>query len=235
MNDSSAEGLSASFTDLMTSLAVIFILLLVAATNATVHKLQQERGKTADERDVLIKKLKAVLSDIGVKEIKADPRDPLGVIILLPSGLLNFVTNESEIPEKGLDFLQGFIPKLAGVVCQTPDMVRSPVIEGYTDDTGDDLRNVALSQNRATSVADKALKILNGQDEKDYNCFLGMMSASGRGKNDLIYVNGKLDQDMSRRVEFHLRVPSSEQRNASASVAQAAGGEAQVRVNSQHE
>jgi outer membrane protein OmpA-like peptidoglycan-associated protein len=206
---------------------VIFILLLVAATNATVRKFQQARGRTANDRDKLIKRLKEAFPDI---DIKADT-DPLGVVVVLPNGLLNFVRDKPDIPVEGRAYLQRFIPRLAGVVCARPDTVRSVVIQGYTDDTGPDLHNVVLSQERASAVAEEALTILTQADRKDYACFLGMMSASGRGKNDLIYIDrqkDKVDEDRSRRVEFHLRVPSFEQRDAQKSIRQAAGSQSQV-------
>jgi outer membrane protein OmpA-like peptidoglycan-associated protein len=211
MNESSADSLSASFTDLMTSLAVIFILLLVAATNATVHRFQQEKGKTANDRDDLVKKVQEAFPNI---DVKGDPRDPLGVIVILPQGLLNFEFDDDRIPDEGEQFLGEFVPKFAQIVCATPDTVRSVVVEGHTDEVGKDLHNVELSQRRATAVAKDTLTILTERDQRNYPCFLGMMSASGRGKNDLIYLNGKLDEAKSRRVEFHLRVPSFEQRNA---------------------
>jgi outer membrane protein OmpA-like peptidoglycan-associated protein len=225
MNESSSESLSASFTDLMTSLAVIFILLLVAATNSTVHRFQQVKRKTATDRQALIKRLQVAFPNL---DVKADPNDPLGVIIVVPQGLLNFVIDKAVIPEPGQKFLQNFIPALAGVVCTVPHMVRSIVIEGYTDASGTDLINVRLSQDRATSVAMATLNILTGRDPGDYSCFLGMMSASGRGKNDLVYVNGQPDPGESRRVEFHLRVPSFEQRSVQESISQATKGRAQL-------
>jgi chemotaxis protein MotB len=92
-------------------------------------------------------------------------------------------------------------------------MVRSVVVEGHTDETGTDAWNVQLSQNRATQVAEQTLQLLS-HDSKNYRCFLSMMSASGRGDNDLVRIGGQIDEDKSRRVEFHLRVPSFEQRNA---------------------
>jgi hypothetical protein len=62
-----------------------------------------------------------------------------------------------------------------------------------------------------------------------------MMSAGGHGDNDLIRIDGKVDEDKSRRVEFHLRVPSFEQRNvilprAAAPVLKAAGEDAQIEL-----
>ena len=222
MSDSSSENLTASFTDLMTSLAVIFILLLVAATNATVHQFQQEKGKSTNEREGLIRRLQQTFPGL---DVKADPHDPLGVIVVLPEGLLNFVKDKADIPDPGREYLEIFIPKLAQVACSKPEFVRSVVVEGHTDASGSDERNIQLSQDRASRVAELTLEILKG-DAKDYDCFIGMMSASGRGKNDQVSVNGQVDEGKSRRVEFHLRVPSFEQRNAVG----AASGNSQIEL-----
>jgi outer membrane protein OmpA-like peptidoglycan-associated protein len=222
MSDTSSENLSASFTDLMTSLAVIFILLLVAATNATVHQFQQEKGKSTNERDRLIKQLQQVFPGL---DVKADLHDPLGVIVVLPEGLLNFVKDKADIPDPGRQYLQTFIPKLARVTCSKTDLVRSVVVEGHTDASGSDEWNIQLSQDRASRVAELTLEILKG-DANNYDCFLGMMSASGRGKNDQISVKGQVDEGKSRRVEFHLRVPSFEQRSAVG----AASGNSQIEL-----
>lgn len=213
MSEEPVSSLSSSFTDLMTSLAVIFILLLVAATNSQVQKLKKDSEKknrgTQDKRGELLKGLKHALPGMN---IYADPDDPLAVIVLVPEGLLNFEFGKSHIPAAGQDFVKRFIPKLADVVCATSESVNSVVVEGHTDQVGSDLPNVKLSQERSMAVVEAALNALDS-DPANYGCFLRLMSASGRGKNDPRHTaTGKVDEDSSRRVEFHLRVPSFEQR-----------------------
>jgi outer membrane protein OmpA-like peptidoglycan-associated protein len=213
VSEEPVSSLSSSFTDLMTSLAVIFILLLVAATNSQVQKLkkasEKEKHATQDARGKLLNNLRHALPGM---EIYPDRNDPLAVIVLVPEGLLNFEFRKSDIPAAGQDFLKHFIPKLADVVCATSESVNSVVVEGHTDQVGPDLANVKLSQERSMAVVEAALNTL-GSDRTNYTCFLRLMSASGRGKNDPRFTAiGKIDEGSSRRVEFHLRVPSSEQR-----------------------
>src|SRR5690348_11057082 len=133
------SGLSSSMTDLMTSLAVIFILLLVAQLN----NVQQEGRQT---RDNILLKLQEKLSKELVEyreegfELTNDPKDPLGLILVVPEGLLNFAVNRADIPQPGVTFLQRVAPKLAETVCSEefrPDM-NSIVVEGHTDSTGTD-------------------------------------------------------------------------------------------------
>src|SRR6266581_3183267 len=103
-----SSDLASSLTDLMTSLAVIFVLLLVASLN----NMQQKTKQTVN--DILIK-LKEQLQEYAVSgvEVRTDPKDPLGLLVLVPEGLLQFQKNLDVIPPQGIDFLDKFSPKLA--------------------------------------------------------------------------------------------------------------------------
>src|SRR4051812_3848580 len=108
--EDSGAGLASSLTDLMTSLAVIFILLLVASLN----NAQQESEMTrSDIRAELREKLQE-FRDIKVED---DPKDPLSLWVLVPQNLLGFPFGKYEIPPQGMLFLQGFVPKLAETTC----------------------------------------------------------------------------------------------------------------------
>jgi outer membrane protein OmpA-like peptidoglycan-associated protein len=236
VSEEPVSSLSSSFTDLMTSLAVIFILLLVAATNSQVQKLKKESEKknhaTQDARGNLEKQLKDSLGSIVGMSIYADPRDPLAVIVILPK-TLNFLKGKSDILAPGQDFLSNFVPRFADVVCALPDEVNSMVVEGHTDPDGPDLFNVRLSQGRSMAVAKMSLEILS-PDVRNYGCFLHLLSASGRGKNDLVPTEtGGVDKDASRRVLFRVRVPSSEQREMQEKLRTSAG--TGTSVDSEHE
>lgn len=213
------SGLASSFTDLMTSLAVIFILLLVASLN----NAQQEGESTRNA--ILLKlqeKLETELKDYKNQgfEVKNDPKDPLGLIIIVPEGLLNFELNKSEIPPAGLHFLQLIIPKMASTMCAEEFVkeIESVVVEGHTDSSGTDDLNLPLSQARSMSVVRETLKILSleqiepatGQYRR---CFLDFISATGRGSVDpMLDSSGTEDREKSRRVIFKIRVRSLEKR-----------------------
>ena len=216
----SQNGLATSFTDLMTSLAVIFILLL-----CVTHNEAQQEGETT--RNSILAELRNELREFmqkGVK-IESDPKDPLGLLVLVPEGLLDFELNKAEIPPKGIDFLHPFIPRLANIVCDKRfrDDINSIVVEGHTDSSGPanmdkDQYNWYLSQRRSMAVVAQSLIILNekqsltsdGRTVKDY--FVKMLSASGRGSAELIKINGIENRELSRRVVFKIRVRSLEQR-----------------------
>jgi outer membrane protein OmpA-like peptidoglycan-associated protein len=234
-------GLSSSFTDLMTSLAVIFILLLVALVNnkqrelaisasevedikrrleAAERQLEAEREKSKTTRLQVLAALQqelALLSAQGV-EVKEDPKDPLGLLVVVPEGLLEFAVDRAEIPAGGNEFLRDFVPRLAKSACQYQQDLSSITVEGHADSSGTDEHNLKLSQDRSISVVRESLRVLHGgagAETPNYEgCFLDLLSASGRGRREPILVGGIEDRARSRRVVFKLRVRSFEQREA---------------------
>ncbi len=210
--DHESPGLSNSLTDLMTSLAVLFILLLVSMMNNT-----QQRAKVT--REEILAELRPKLNSFAIPEsqerIAAEPdkNDALSLLVLVPEGFLNFRTNEFEISERGQTFLDQFVPKLASTVCsdQFRNQISSIVVEGHADPRGSDEHNIVLSQNRASSVVIRCLATLKLPAERE--CFASLLSASGRGKGE---TEGKqLSEDEMariRRVQFKIRVRSLEER-----------------------
>src|SRR5437879_2554549 len=114
------SGLASSLTDLMTSLAVIFILLLVAlvnnkqrelhATQEEIERIQKqllEAAKTSKTtRETILVELRKQLADLAAKgvEIKEDETDPLGLLVVVPEGLLQFGVDQHDIPRRGQEF-----------------------------------------------------------------------------------------------------------------------------------
>jgi outer membrane protein OmpA-like peptidoglycan-associated protein len=212
------SSLSSSMTDLMTSLAVIFILLLVASLNNAQQEGEDKRNSILQ---MLLKRLQTDEYKAQGLEIKNDPKDPLGLIIVVPEGLLNFGFDRYDVPPPGKGFLQKIIPKMASTLCSDEfhsDM-ESVVIEGHTDSSGGDEHNLQLSQNRSLQVALESLRSLEAQlpaetaPGETRKCFQKLLSATGRGSVELIRdQNGNEDSGRSRRVIFKIRVRSLEQR-----------------------
>lgn len=163
MEDNDA-GLASSLTDLMTSLMVIFILLLVASLNN-----DQQQGEAT--RNAILVELQRELQSFVAQgvEVKADPKDPLGLLVLVPEGLLEFALGNDKIPQKGIEFLGGFTPKLATISCSErfKKEIHSIVVEGHTDSSGTDAINLPLSQSRSMSVVRESLKMLGDTREED--------------------------------------------------------------------
>lgn len=208
-----SSGLANSFTDLMTSLAVIFILLLCASLNNAFEEGQSTRNN-------ILEKLRKELNEYVIKGIKieADPKDPLALLILVPEGLLAFQVDKAEIPEQGIPFLISFVPKLASITCAKDfkDEISTVVVEGHTDSSGDDRHNWELSQKRSMAVVSESLDVLENIEEEDglnlKDEFQKFISASGRGSKELILIDGKEDMALSRRVVFKIRVRSFEEK-----------------------
>jgi outer membrane protein OmpA-like peptidoglycan-associated protein len=227
------SGLASSLTDLMTSLAVIFILLLVAlvnnkqqelhATQAEIDRIRKqllEAAKTSKTtRETILVELRKQLSELSERgvEIKEDEKDPLGLLVVVPEGLLQFAVDRYDIPASGQEFLGEFVPTLASVACGFKDDLTSIMVEGHADSTGTDEHNLKLSQDRSMEVVRESLKILAGRERRAIPvplepCLLDLLSASGRGRRDPFLVNGAEDRPRSRRVIFKIRVRSFEQR-----------------------
>src|SRR5580704_3735123 len=95
-----SDHLSSSLTDLMTSLMVIFILLLLVFVSHTA-------SKDAAVTDVLLKKLKQDLIPQGFQEdsIRPDPRDRNAILVIVPGRLMNFEVQKATLQEGGKNFL----------------------------------------------------------------------------------------------------------------------------------
>ena len=114
---SSSEGLGHSLTDLMTSIAVIFILLFLAFLRNEQQEIAHRKGKTETNREQLLNQLKRQLrEDVVVRE---DPDDPLTLEIVLRDDpeLLTFAYNKARVRPQGKVFLREFIPQLSDIVC----------------------------------------------------------------------------------------------------------------------
>ena len=227
----------AASNELMTSLAVIFILLLVASHNkkqqhlndshqqlnstraqfeTAQQELQKAQQRTDTTRSNILLALQQSLEVFAAQGVHADadPRDPLSLLVLIPEGLLEFAVNRDTIPPGGLAFLRRFAPKLAETLCSETfrGEISTVVLEGHTDSSGSDAINFPLSQARSMAVAQESLSVLH-PDPAIRACFRTVLSASGRGSSEpWIGADGREDKARSRRVVFKIRVRSLEQR-----------------------
>ncbi len=204
-DDNSALG--SALTDLMTSLTVIFILLLVVYLN---HSYQEVYKGSASRRERILEEL--TLSNIKVKK---DKSDPLSIIFEVKDDELQFDTNKDVIKPKGQAYLKTFVPKLTASICSPKNIneIQALQIIGYTDSEGDDEHNLKLSQDRALSILKFGLN--NSKlNNKHRECLLNLSSINGRGERNLLPIKskpGKENKNLSRRVEFQIRVKSYEQ------------------------
>jgi flagellar motor protein MotB len=200
---SGSSDLSHSFTDLMTSLMVIFILLLLVF-------LDKQASVNTTAAQSVARDLRQRLPGPNVR---LDPKDPSIVIVTIPTSALNFLPNQYQLQPNGERFLQDEMPKIASVLCagRYRSSIESIIVEGHSDSApfrGVSLEesqslNLKLSQDRSMEVVRKTLQDLSSQPAAR-TCMLEKISASGSGEQDL-----KGTPDQSRRVVLKVRVNAS--------------------------
>jgi outer membrane protein OmpA-like peptidoglycan-associated protein len=188
-------------TDLMTSVAIIFVLLFVVALQPAPVASVSADPTDPNAREMLMSQFER----LGLP-IEKDPDDPQLLLLIMPEALLNFDFGRATLRPAAEAYLQKVIPQYASAFCGPfRSLIESVTIEGHTDDVGEDRRNLRLSQERAFRVMVKAMDILQGRPEDD--CFQQITTASGRGKQDLWYgIDQRLSRDKSRRVVFKIRL-----------------------------
>jgi flagellar motor protein MotB len=210
MKESATPGfLSHAFTDLMASLAVIFILLSVVFIHNASKKRENDKEMIKDRLAEILEKNKL--------PIRQDPNDASVLMVQVGEDLLKFPVNSATLSGGGAKFLDEFAPGLAAQLCSEPvrSRIDAVVIEGHTDRSGESnvegtRRNIRLSQTRSFAVLDRALQAVQAQPDMS-ECLLKLASATGRGSRVPVEVDGKYDADRSRRVEIKIRLKSADQ------------------------
>ncbi|MBS0159193.1 MAG: OmpA family protein [Nitrospira sp.] len=222
--DSSEQSsvLTIGVTDLMTSLAVIFILLFSAYVTKVSETEAQTKVSVPDSvpevrvAKTMTEDIRGALRDHFQRfdlSLDADPTDPNVVRIVVPDALLNFEFGKGTLSAVADQFLVDAMPTYAALLCGAMrDRIDSLVIEGHTDDRGSDIYNLKLSQERSLNVMVKGLEVIKDSAPWAYRCFHEKTSASGRGRQDLVLDQSRgLDREKSRRVVFKIRLRSTEQ------------------------
>lgn len=215
------HGAAAAFTDLMASLLVVFVLLFVVALN-------KKAGDQRTLQEDLIRALRGNLHAAGLDtaNINRDSHDKNAVVIVFPDSLL-FDVGSPRMREAGARILHAATPKIAGVLCSDSlrPRLETVVVEGHTDariparSTPDEGRayNLQLSQQRSMDVVSESMKALAGSPYRD--CYLTLVSATGRGRENLLEGVDSLDA-RQRRVLLKIRLRT----DAASDVAEAVGG-----------
>lgn len=184
--------------DLMTSLAVIFILLFAASI------VQVDTGTTKPVPSRVTPVENETMEDIQTST--PESRGPNVLTITVPDAALRFDFGKSALLPLSEEFLVESIPQYVSTICGPEGQdVEAFVIEGYTDDLGDDVHNLRLSQERSFAVLAKSLDIVRDRLPWAYECFLQKAVANGRGRQDLLRNEiGYPDRNNSRRVVFKI-------------------------------
>jgi outer membrane protein OmpA-like peptidoglycan-associated protein len=213
-----AHTTTTGLMDLMTSLAIIFVLLLAASLAPQAAHDDPTDTPTPSPQAAIPEPAAPVttgahtllhehFAQFGLS-VDEDPHDPLLMRIVIPEDLLNFESGKSALTAPADRFLADMMPRYAVLVCGPLEShVDSVVIEGHTDDRGDDAMNLRLSQERSFRVMTKGLEVIERVEPTVSPCFQRLTSASGRGRQDLIvHPETGVDRNKSRRVILKLRL-----------------------------
>lgn len=186
--------------DLMTSLAVIFILLLVAYVTRVQDKHADPAGDRVAPTDMA--------PSFDPRHPPLEAKSPSVHTITVPDAAINFEFGKSSLLPTAETFISEVMPHYASLICNPGKQeVEAFVIEGYTDDLGDDIRNLKLSQERSFAVLAKSLEVIREKLPWAYECFLQKATANGRGEQNLLRNDvGQPDRDRSRRVIFKIHM-----------------------------
>ena len=118
-----------------------------------------------------------------------------------------FDVDSDELKPEAKEILKVFIPKYVETIYENyKQHISRIVITGHTDDVGDYLYNLDLSQRRALSVA----KYIVGEEIGDYKYKEDVkqsIEAIGRSEAELIKnTDGSVNRESSRRVEINYEI-----------------------------
>jgi len=201
-----------TYSDLMSGLLLVFVLLLVVAMShfaefnrkkTVILKNQEDRLKSFRELQIkLIGNLEEAFQEETVTI------DPTSGILQIGSGIL-FGENESQLRPQGQERLTRIFDAYIKVILddEFSDFIKQIEIEGHTNTNGTYLHNLQLSQQRALTV----MRVLLDHADKDRERLQKLVTAGGRSFSNLILdANGKEDQVRSRRIEIKFRLKETE-------------------------
>ncbi|WP_462410925.1 OmpA family protein [Neobacillus sp. Marseille-QA0830] len=222
-----------TFTDLLSTILLVILIIFVAViisinkeTQAMQEKMKasqieiDKQAKQIAEKEKQIEMLSYIQKDIVNDLDQEFKKQNLAISIDKDTGAIKF--SNDLLFEEGQDvikpefqqMLHQFIPiYFATLYGKYKDHIAEVVVEGHTDDKGDYMYNLDLSQRRAFSVVKYILSDEFGdfpyKDEVTKN-----ITANGRSESQLKMTNGQVDRDQSRRVEFKFRLKNSSEGTA---------------------
>ncbi len=198
-----------SIGDLMAALLLLFVLILMGVLLQLQEQVENQ-NVIVDKFDNLNEQLYKDLK----KEFKNDlPKWHATLIdttlsIRFEEPTMLFEHNSYVLKNTFKLILNDFFPRYLKVL-ERPEYyneISEIRIEGHTSSKGEYLDNVELSQQRAKNTLSYLFKSINlSQQEKDW-C-ISKLTANGLSESKLIYdKNGKEDENLSRRVEFRVKI-----------------------------
>ncbi len=223
-DDSKENDFWPSFTDLLTTILLVILLVLLGIitkeqleAKAKSEELEAQAAKIEQQEEVInylmgVKKeiIEDLIAEFAKTDLKMEIDEKTGAI-KFQNDLL-FETGKSEIRPEFKQQLQSFIPTYIDIIYgKYSEHLAEIVVEGHTDDVGQFMNNLELSQNRAFSVVRYVLSDEFGEfpykgEVKD------VITANGRSESQLKYLDEEkkeVDRKNSRRVEFKFRLKAN--------------------------
>lgn len=204
------NGYWISFSDLMSGVLIIFMLLFI-------YKILDYQNNI-ESKEAMIESLSSTRAQIITMLQEEFEKEDIDILIDPKTGAIRlseailFDYGRNELKEEGKSFLQKFIPVYVRILFsdeKIKSQVSQIIIEGHTDDSGDYIYNLKLSQERALSVVEYLIGDGFNYDYKNdlqYN-----LTANGRSFSELITnEDSTVNADASRRVEIKFRLNEEE-------------------------
>jgi chemotaxis protein MotB len=188
-----------SYADLLASLLLCFLLFFLLS-NFSNQQVMAEKDKMIQEQVGVKKSIIVKLEQAFAKEqlLKIDTQTGL---VTFGDSIL-FDTDSAQIKPEGKKLLEEFIPKYVEILLSEEfrDEVDQIVIEGHTDNTGEYLYNLKLSQNRASAV----VELIYSTEFPNFrykDMLKRVITANGRADSEPLQ-----NATISRRVVFKFRL-----------------------------
>lgn len=217
-----------SFTDLMTSLALTFILVMILILlRLQTTSISHAEIKKKVEQAFSINK--HISTDLKTEIEKLNLQGQVTVSdtgdLIFKEGVL-FDPGSSDIKHEGIDMLDSFINSYFNIILSEKykDKLESVIIEGHTDPTNNYKYNLKLSQDRAYHVAEYLIspngRLFSGRTSTNRRDIEKLIAANGKSESFPVYngenkdiclkdeINGCpwINYDASRRVVFRIAI-----------------------------
>ena len=208
----SAGDFNLSISDMMSALCAIFVLLCIGI----ILQLKQLSEHYVNTKYTLYEDLSREFSaDLETWNAEIDAEN-LSIRFKDPEVL--FVMNKADLRSSYKVILDDFFPRLLKVVTNYEDLIEEIRIEGHSAEATQAIKEgriterqdyeegMELSQNRTRSVLSYCLN--DTQYPESSGWIRSKIVAIGYSKSHPVKINGKIDWEASRRVEFRIKLNS---------------------------
>ena len=214
-HEGSAGDFNLSISDMMSALCAIFVLLCLGI----ILQLKQISENYINKKDLIYEKLNEEFYDDLIKWNAEINKENLSIRFKDPDVL--FVVNKADLQNSYKKILDDFFPRLLKVVNEYEDLIEEIRIEGHSAEAVQAIKSgiiterqdyeegMELSQSRTRSVLSYCLNDTKYPKENEW--IREKIVAIGYSKSRPVEIDGMIDWDASRRVEFRIKLNSEEE------------------------